>query len=216
MPRSVQPKLLRVLETNEFMRLGSSETRQVSARLVVATNRDLAAEVKAGRFREDLYYRLNVYSIQIEPLRRRPEDLPAIILHHVRLLAEREGRPTPRLSPAAFERLLAFDWPGNVRQLLHVLTRAMFAAPKNVIEVDHIQLPSSGDVAVDHGALAPYRDAKLEFEREYYSRLLRVANGNIALAGRLANKTRKEVYDAIKRLGLDTMVYRQTAAQDES
>lgn len=208
MPRAVQPKLLRILETNEFSRLGSSEVRKVEARLVVATNRDLATEVREGRFREDLFYRLNVYPIHVEPLRRRPEDTPTIVAHHLHLLSAREKRQVPRLTPAALERLVAYSWPGNVRQLVHVLTRAMILAPKNVIDAEHIDLPSSG-------SFSRYRDAKQEFDREYYSRLLRVANGNVAFAARLADKTRKEVYDALKRLGMDAAPYRQGAQVDE-
>ena len=211
MPRGVQPKLLRILETNEFSRLGSSEVRKVEARLVVATNRDLAAEVREGRFREDLFYRLNVYPIHVEPLRRRPEDTPAIVAHHLHLLAAREKRQVPRLTPAALERMVAYGWPGNVRQLVHVLTRAMILAPKNVIDAEHIDLPLSGE----QQSFTRYRDAKQEFDRDYYSRLLRVANGNVASAARLAAKTRKEIYDPLKRLGLDAAPYRHGPEIDE-
>ena len=210
MPLSVQPKLLRILETNEFSRLGTTETRAVGARLVVATNRDLEAEVRKGTFREDLFYRLNVYPIHVESLRRRPDDTPAIAAHHLRLIAEREKRAVPTLTPAALERLITYSWPGNVRQLVNVLTRAMIVAPTNVIDAEHLQLPNgSGE-----RSFTTYRDAKQEFERDYYSRLMRAANGNIALAARIADKTRKEIYDALKRAGLDAAPYRQGSELD--
>jgi transcriptional regulator with GAF, ATPase, and Fis domain len=199
MPRQLQPKLLRVLETNEFTRLGSNDVRNVIARIVVATNRDLANDVREGRFREDLYYRLNVHPLHIEPLRSRPEDIPALVSHHLSLLSEKEQRPVPRLTPAALECLVRYSWPGNVRELVHTLARALLVASKTVIDAEHIDLPGSGEYA----AIPAYRDAKQSFETEYFTRLMRLANGNIALAARLSDKTRKEIYEALKRVGLE-------------
>jgi two-component system, NtrC family, response regulator GlrR len=204
MPKAVQPKLLRVLERNEVVRLGSTEVRPVHARIVAASNRELRAEVTAGTFREDLFYRLNSFPIRIEPLRERPEDIPPIVAHHVAIIAARENRTTPRLTAAVIERLLGYAWPGNVRELVHVLGRALLTAPGNVLDAEHIDLPDgAGEGAVDR-----YRDAKQRFEVDYYGRLMRVANGNVASAARLADKTRKEVYDALKRLGIDAVEYR--------
>jgi two-component system response regulator GlrR len=194
MSRATQPKLLRVLEQNEIVRVGSTETRPVFARVVAASNRDLRAEVTAGRFREDLFYRLNSYPVHIEPLRRRPEDIPPIVAHHVTLVATRENRPVPRVTPAAIEKMLGYPWPGNVRELVHVVGRALLASSGSVIDAEHIDLP----VAEGPGTVDRYRDAKQRFEVEYYVRLMRVANGNVALAARLADKTRKEVYDAFE------------------
>jgi transcriptional regulator with GAF, ATPase, and Fis domain len=204
MPRSVQAKLLRVLERNEVVRLGSSDLHPVHARIVAASNRDLRNEVKVGNFREDLFYRLSSFPVHIEPLRRRPEDIPPIVAHHLGIIAARENRTTPRITAAAVERLLGHSWPGNVRELVHVLGRALLACTGNVLEAEHIDLPpASGPGSVDR-----YRDAKQRFEAEYYGRLMRVANGNVAFAARLADKTRKEVYDALKRLGIDAVEYR--------
>jgi two-component system response regulator GlrR len=204
MPRAIQPKLLRVLESNEVVRLGSSETRPVNARIVAASNCDLRTEVAAGRFREDLFYRLSSYPVHIEPLRRRPEDIPPIVAHHVAVIAARENRTTPRVTPAALERLLGYAWPGNVRELVHVLGRALLACSGSVIDAELIDLPS----AAGPGTVDRYREAKQRFETEYYGRLMRVANGNVALAARLADKTRKEVYDALKRLRIDAVEFR--------
>jgi transcriptional regulator with GAF, ATPase, and Fis domain len=204
MPKGIQPKLLRVLERNEVVRLGSTEVRPVHARIVAASNRDLRAEVAAGRFREDLYYRLSSYPIHVEPLRRRPEDIPPIVAHHIGLIAGRENRPTPRITQPALERLLGYSWPGNVRELVHVLGRALLTCNDNVLDAGDIDLPEeAGPRSVN-----PYRDAKQKFESDYYVRLMHIANGNVASAARLADKTRKEVYDALRRLGIDAGEYR--------
>jgi DNA-binding NtrC family response regulator len=199
---ALQAKLLRVLERSEVMRLGSNSSRSVVVRVVTATNRQLEADVKAGRFREDLYYRLRVYPVHLHPLRDRPEDIAPIVDQHLALIAAREGRPPFRLMPSALERLLSHSWPGNVRELVNVLERACLVAPGRVIEDEHVTLPATKNAA----AAAPlhgYREAKAEFETQYYSKLLGAAAGNISLAAKLAKKTRKEVYDAIRRLGLD-------------
>ena len=198
--QSLQAKLLRVLERSEVMRLGSSSARAVVVRVVAATNRDLEGEVSAGRFREDLYYRLRVYPVHLQPLRERPEDIPPIVDQHLALIAAREGRPPFRVMPSALEKLLSYSWPGNVRELVNVLERACLVAQGRVLEDSHLLMPEKKDSAPPlHG----YREAKAAFETQYYSKLLSAAGGNISLAAKLARKTRKEVYDAIRRLGLD-------------
>ena len=212
MPLGMQAKLLRVLETSDVQRIGSTETKKVNFRLVTATNRNLELEVKEGRFREDLYYRVQVYPIHIAPLRERPEDIAPIVAHHLSVIGTRENRPALRLTPRAVEKVLAYSWPGNVRELVNLLERAVLLAENNIIDAEHLTLPdmtnSLDDKTTSNGALQPYRNAKQKFERDYYSQLMRTANGNVSLAAKLGKKTRKEVYDALKRLGLDAMVYR--------
>jgi two-component system, NtrC family, response regulator GlrR len=210
LPLAVQAKLLRVLETSEVQRVGSTEHRKVNFRLVSATNRTLEKEVKEGRFREDLYYRIVVYPLRVAPLRDRPEDIPPIVTHHLSVIATRENRPTLRLTPAALEKLLTYPWPGNVRELVNMLERAVLMAAKSAIDAPHIIFPraaSSGDDEPS-GALLPYREAKGKFELEYYSQLMRTAGGNVSLAAKLGQKTRKEIYDALTRLGLEATAYR--------
>jgi two-component system, NtrC family, response regulator GlrR len=207
MPMPMQVKLLRVLQTYAVQRVGSTEAKQVNFRLVTATNRDLDTEVKSGRFREDLFYRIHVYPLHIAPLRKRPEDIPPIVQHHLSMIADREKRPPMRVSSGALEKLLAHSWPGNVRELINLLERAVLLAGADVIEAEHIMVPSSSEDAAT-GSLLPYRDAKARFETEYYSLLMRTADGNVSLAAKLGQKTRKEVYDALKRLGLDAMAFR--------
>ena len=204
MPLAMQAKLLRVLESGEVQRIGSNEPKKVNFRLVTATNRQLAEEVKQGRFREDLFYRVHVYPIHVAPLRDRPEDIPRLVTHHLSAIAIRENRPTLRLTAAALEKLLGYGWPGNVRELVNLLERATLMVDTRVIDAEHVIFPQATPSARQTStALIPYRDAKARFEVEYYAQLMRTAGGNISLAAKLAQKTRKEVYDALKRCGLD-------------
>jgi DNA-binding NtrC family response regulator len=207
MPLSMQAKLLRVLESSEIVRIGTTESRRVEFRLVSATNRDLRAEVAAGRFREDLYYRIQVYPVHVVPLRERLEDVPALATHYLSIIGERDHRPDLRLSPRAVERMLGYHWPGNVRELVNMLERAVLLAGASVIDDEHIQIPqgsvsSSAPGRSRTGSVGPYREAKRQFETDYYGALVNAAGGNITRAARLGQKTRKEIYDALKRLGL--------------
>jgi DNA-binding NtrC family response regulator len=127
-PLAMQPKLLRVLQEKELERVGETRPRKIDVRIVAATNRDLAAEVEAGRFRGDLFYRLNVFPIDNPPLRERREDVPLLAEHFIQAAARRLHRQPPRLSEAALRQLLARDWPGNIRELENVIERAVILA----------------------------------------------------------------------------------------
>jgi transcriptional regulator with GAF, ATPase, and Fis domain len=204
MPLAMQAKLLRVLETGELTRLGSTEVRRVEVRLVAATNRNLEAEVRHGRFREDLYYRVRVYPVHIPPLRERPEDIPPLIAHYANVISEREKHPPPAITPGALEKMLRHRWPGNTRELINTLQRAILLAHgNNPVEERHIVLP---DESVP--IITAYSEAKAQFEARYYGQLLRTARGNVSLIAKLAHKTRKEVYDALRRLNLDPGSFR--------
>ena len=206
MPLAMQSKLLRVLETSEVQRIGSTDRKKVNFRLVTATNRNLELEVKHGRFREDLFYRVLVYPIHVPPLRERLEDLPRLVTHHLSAIGARDGRPALRLSPGALERLLHHSWPGNVRELVNVLERAALLARNSIIDAEHVSFAQRVDpVSGEMPALLSYRDAKARFEHDYYAQLMRAAGGNVTLAAKLGQKTRKEIYDALRRCGLDTM-----------
>ncbi|HSO35235.1 MAG TPA: sigma-54 dependent transcriptional regulator [Labilithrix sp.] len=212
MPRALQPKLLRVLERGEITRLGANETRNVAVRVVAATNRNLEEEVRLGNFREDLYYRLRVCHVHIPPLRERLEDVAALVAHHLSIIAARDHRATvPRLSSEALQKLLAHRWPGNVRELVNVLEAAVLLAPGDVVDATHLHFMGnlrSGPSSTDDGPALAYREAKARFDAEYYERLLRAAHGNISMVAKLAQKTRKEVYDALRRAGVDADAYR--------
>jgi transcriptional regulator with GAF, ATPase, and Fis domain len=127
-PLAMQPKLLRVIQEKELERVGETRPRKVDVRIVAATNRDLAAEVAAGRFREDLFYRLNVFPISNPPLRERREDIPLLAEHFVQASARRLRRPAPRLTEAALRQLAAREWPGNIRELENAIERAVIQA----------------------------------------------------------------------------------------
>src|SRR5262249_2589213 len=145
MPASQQAKLLRVLQTGEFSPVGSTRTHRTDVRVIAATNADLAAEVKAGRFREDLLYRLNTVEIHVPPLRERRED---VALLAARFLARTKGRynkPALLLSPEAINALLAHPWPGNVRELEHVVERAVLLAQGERIEESDLGLRPAAD-----------------------------------------------------------------------
>jgi transcriptional regulator with GAF, ATPase, and Fis domain len=207
LPLTLQAKLLRVLETGEVQRVGATEPRFVKLRLVSATNRELEKEVEAHRFREDLYYRIHVYPVHVPPLRERAEDIAPIVTHQLSTIARRENRPAIRLTAGALEQLVGYPWPGNVRELVNLLERAVLMTPDNVIDVDHIMFSSATTPQPTAMPLA-YREAKAKFELEYFGQLLRMANGNISLAAKLGKKTRKEIYDALKRLEIDPASYR--------
>ena len=127
-PLELQPKLLRVLQEGQYERVGEEQTRKVDVRLITATNRDLAAEAKAGRFRQDLYYRLSVFPIELPPLRERREDIPDLAQYFLKLASERVGKSGLRLAPEQLRELQSYDWPGNIRELQNVMERAVILA----------------------------------------------------------------------------------------
>ncbi|HEY6005120.1 MAG TPA: sigma-54 dependent transcriptional regulator [Anaeromyxobacter sp.] len=193
---ATQVKLLRFLQEKQFVPVGATEARRADVRVVSATNRDLRAAVEAGQFREDLYYRLDVFSIRIPPLRERREDVLPIAEH---LLSAR-GVPADRLSAAARERLLAHAWPGNVRELENALERALILAGEGEIGPAHLVQPA---------ASAPRRGAAEvlvegfdldAFERELIHAALERSGGNKAAAARLLGITRRRLYSRLESL----------------
>jgi transcriptional regulator with GAF, ATPase, and Fis domain len=151
-PPSLQGKLLRVLQEGEFERVGEGRTRRVDVRIIAATNKDLLAEIKNGRFREDLYYRLNVFPIEITPLRDRREDIPLLAAHFIEVFSRHLNRPAPRLTEANLMDLKAHDWPGNVRELQNIIERALILSPHGRL---HFDLPRAGGEAPLHGQGLP-------------------------------------------------------------
>jgi transcriptional regulator with GAF, ATPase, and Fis domain len=132
-PSALQPKLLRVLQEQEFERLGSTRTHQVDVRLVAATNRDLTEMVNRGEFRSDLYYRLNVFPVLLPPLRERREDIPALVTHFVGILGRRMGREIERIPPETMSALNSYQWPGNIRELQNLIERAVILSNDGVL-----------------------------------------------------------------------------------
>ena len=134
-PPELQPKLLRVLQEQEFERLGSTKTINVDVRLVAATNRDLAAMVADGRFRSDLYYRLNVFPLVLPPLRERRDDIPPLVRHFTQRFARRMGRRIETIPSAVMEALVRYPWPGNIRELQNVIERAVILSPGSSLQI---------------------------------------------------------------------------------
>jgi transcriptional regulator with GAF, ATPase, and Fis domain len=149
LPPEIQTKLLRVLQEQEFERVGGEQTIKVDVRVIAATNRDLEKEVAAGRFRTDLFYRLNIFPIQIPPLRDRKEDIFLLAEYLVRQISKRLGKPIEKVSPAVIHKLTRSNWPGNVRELANILERAVILCQGGVIRKQHIGSLSTAPVVDD-------------------------------------------------------------------
>ena len=166
----LQAKLLRFLQERQFERLGENRTRQADVRVIAATNRDLPEEVKAGRFREDLFFRLNVVQILLPPLRERREDIPLLARRFLDFFARQVRRPGPELSPGALHALVAYAWPGNIRELRNVLERAVILWPSQLLEPEALPEPIAAPAAA---ASVLGGDYSLEqIEREHLFRVL--------------------------------------------
>jgi two-component system response regulator HydG len=205
LPSSIQAKLLRVIENGEVQRVGSVETRKVDVRLIAATNRDLRIEVEAGRFRSDLFYRLNIAQINLPPLRDRREDIPFLTSAFVRAFSQRFGKALTGVSAGAERLLVEASWEGNVRQLRNVIERGcMLAEGEFVSERDVLgalqALPSRSAAR-----LIPRRDATLPLQaiaREHIIKTLDEVHGNKAVAARLLGISRRAFYRQLERHGL--------------
>jgi transcriptional regulator with GAF, ATPase, and Fis domain len=211
LPLDVQPKLLRVLESGEFRRVGGNRPQKSEARIVAATKRNLRDEVERGKFREDLYFRLAVVPITVPPLRLRREDVPALVDHFLDLAKKRDPRVADvSLSPETRAALAAHDWPGNVRELRNVLDRALYvAAASGERDLRLIDLPVAVGASRAVPAFDPaksYREIRASFEADfehgYVSWLLGRHEGNISAAAREAKMDRKYLYDLARKHGL--------------
>jgi DNA-binding NtrC family response regulator len=186
MPPAGQSKLLRVVQDGEFDRLGDERPTRVDVRIVAATNTDLAAEVAAGRFRSDLFYRLNVVRIAVPPLRERPDDIPPLARHFVAETSARLGRPAPDLAPEVLDRLRAYAWPGNVRELRNVIERALILDPGAGLETIEVAPVEGAPVeSVESGGELNLRAALHRLERDVVREALRRSNGVRKEAARL-------------------------------
>jgi formate hydrogenlyase transcriptional activator len=201
-PLELQPKLLRVLQEQEFERLGSTKTIKVEVRLVAATNRDLARMVAEGRFRTDLYYRLNVFPIVLPPLRDRTDGIPSLVRHFTQQFARRMGKRIDTIPAATMEALVRYPWPGNVRELQNVIERAVILSPGPSLQVPPGDLqPAATQAEAPASAAVTLADA----EREHILGALRetggVLGGPEGAAARLGMK-RSTLYKKMKNLGI--------------
>ena len=211
MPLAMQSKLLRAIQEREIRRVGSSETIHINVRLVCATNRDLAASVKAGEFREDLFYRINVVPIVLPALRDRREDIPTLVLHFAQQFARELNRPAPHFTPLAMERFVYYGWPGNVRELQHALERLIITCDANPIDVAHLppliaaaepELTAGRAVSVlaADGLDLPKLTANLE--RQAIEKALHRSGGVISEAAQMLHVTRRILRYKIDQLGI--------------
>jgi two-component system nitrogen regulation response regulator NtrX len=212
MPMTTQAKILRVLTEQVFQRVGGARWVRVDVRVISATSRDLAAEIAAGRFREDLYYRLNVVPVRLPSLSERREDVAELARYFLARYAAERGMPTPDLSEDAVAALQTYDWPGNVRQLRNVIERTMIMAPSTsmaTLEID--MLPS--EVTAEPSRLmpgqaarsvmgTPLREAREAFEREYLRAQIRRFSGNISRTAAFIGMERSALHRKLKALGL--------------
>jgi two-component system, NtrC family, response regulator AtoC len=208
MAPETQAKVLRVLQERSFERVGGSKPLEVDVRVVAATHRDLERDVREGRFREDLYYRLQVVELELPPLRERREDVPALALRFLEQLAERQARPVKALSAAALARLSRHPWPGNVRELRNVVERAAVLAPGPEIGAEDLALPEPppGAGPAAEPETLPFAEAKRSaverFEREYLLRALRENAGNVSRTAEAIGMVRQSLQQKIRELGL--------------
>lgn len=207
MTQTAQVRLLRVLQEREFFRVGSTVPIKTDVRLITATNRNLLKEVQEGRFRQDLYYRLNVIEILVPPLRERKDDIPLLVNHFLQKYSI-ESKRSFRVSEQALQMLLTHDWPGNIRELENTLRRAMTLCEDAVIIPR--DLPSSvretaGHISPSpaHSLHLPLRAAREAFERDYVERLLRQTGGNISMAARRAGIAWQNFHLKVKKFGID-------------
>jgi len=207
LPIDVQPKLLRVLQEQEFERLGGARTRRVDVRVVAATNRDLGAMVAAGEFREDLFYRLNVFPIRLPPLRERRDDVPVLVRHFVAKHARALGRALPLIPAGTMTTLQAWEWPGNVRELENVIERAVILARDGVLRVPSFDAPASRPPVVPE----PAGGGRLvDVERAAILQALRAAGGLVGgahgAAARLGLR-RTTLHSRMRKLGIQRPSY---------
>jgi formate hydrogenlyase transcriptional activator len=211
-PPSLQPKLLRILQEQEFERLGSSRTHQVDVRLVAATHRDLAGMVRNGDFRSDLYFRLNVFPVQLPPLRERREDIPALVEHFVDILGRRVGRQIDRIPDETILALCSYDWPGNIRELQNLIERAVILSEGGVLPNPLLSVGTQGI------GVSPAPTTLIDSERAVISRALEAAGwvigGPEGAAIRLGVKRTTLIYK-MQRLGISRPSLENNLEMDE-
>lgn len=212
MPITTQAKILRVLTDQSYHRVGGQRAVKVDVRVLSATSRDLSLEISEGRFREDLFYRLNVVPVRLPPLRERREDIPDLAVHFLARFAAERRIPTPDLSDEAIAALQAHEWPGNVRQLRNIIERTVILAPCERVErIEADMLPSEilesqGSASLPSQTMSimgsPLREARESFEREYLKIQIRRFSGNISRTATFIGMERSALHRKLKALGI--------------
>jgi two-component system response regulator GlrR len=208
MPLALQTKLLRALQERKVRPVGSTQPVDVDLRVISATHRNLRTEISAGRFREDLYYRLSVVALQLPALAQRREDIPLLTACFLSRLAARHGKPITGCAPQAVQLLLTAPWPGNVRQLHDVIARCVAACDGTLLPAALVEraLAARGD------DLAAFDGARRQFESEYLRRILRITDGNLTQAAKLAKRSRSDLHSLLARHALDPAAFKPDKA----
>ena len=215
-PASMQVKLLRVLQERKFERVGANETIQVDVRVIGATNRNLETMVKEGKFREDLFYRLNVFKIDLPPLRDRPEDIPLLAAHFAEKYA-RPGQAPCQFTPEAMELILTYSWPGNIRQLENAIERAVVTAKDGMILPENLPadlakpVPRKASFPMDLTRPLPDQLSELiaDFEKRYLRRALKKSRGHVGRCARISGLSRRSITSKIAQYKIDTSLFKQ-------
>jgi two-component system nitrogen regulation response regulator NtrX len=217
MSLNTQAKVLRVLQEQQFMRVGGIKVIKVDVRVIAASNKNLAQEIEKGHFRDDLFYRLNVLPMEVPPLRDRREDIPLLVRHFLQTHAEEQWLKVKEVTPEAMEVLKQYDWPGNIRELRNLIERLMIMVPGAVIEASHAAMFLQSRVGVPMGASSgtssmsvltakhyeSLRDARNAFEREYISRKLREHSWNVSRTADDLQIERSHLHRKIKLLNIE-------------
>ena len=208
MPAALQVKLLRVLQERQVRPVGGLQNTPVDVRVISATHRDLEAEMAAGNFREDLYYRLKVVSLRLPSLAERREDVPLLAGHFLNELTSRYKKVVSGFAPEAVEQLVTAAWPGNVRQLYNVIEQSVALATTPLIPASLVQQA----IQNEDTELTSFEQARRKFEREYLAQLLKITDGNVTNASRMAKRNRTEFYKLLQRHQLDPRLFKPQRA----
>jgi two-component system, NtrC family, response regulator GlrR len=208
MPQALQVKLLRVLQERQVRPVGGLQNTPIDVRVISATHRDLEAEMAAGNFREDLYYRLKVVSLALPSLAERREDIPLLAGHFLGELAGRYRKSVSGLSSEAVEQLVSAAWPGNVRQLYNVIEQSVALSTTPLIPANLVQQA----IQREQTEFASFEQARRKFERDYLAQLLKITDGNVTQASRLAKRNRTEFYKLLQRHQLDPRLFKPVRA----
>ncbi len=205
LPMALQPKLLRVLQEREIDRVGGEKSIPVDVRIIAATNEDLSEQVKISKFREDLYYRLNVFNIEVPPLRERPEDLPELVMSRIEQLNPEMGKSITKVDGNVYHYLIKYEWPGNVRELFNIIEKAMNFANGDTLKLEHFRSGAFRET-MDLGELYklgnPIEIVKREAERKLIMQVLEMFENNKTKAAAYLKISRPLLYQKMQRLGI--------------
>jgi two-component system response regulator GlrR len=207
MPLAIQAKLLRVLQEREFYPLGSEKSVAVDVRVIVATQKDLAGQVRQGLFREDLFYRIHVIPLHLPPLRERKEDILPLVEHFLKKFNRQMKKEIKGLTPMALQKLMLHEWPGNVRELENVVEYAVAMTQQEFITEDLVLQTKRPEKSE---SLKPFKEAKDAFEEKYLRNLLEICQGNVSQAAKMAGKYRADFYELVKKHSLNLAEFKKS------